>query len=111
MCTSDPSVVDGIVVGATGGAIAGLTVSLVHCIHARAVECAHKKRVSKWLKENVKDMDGERQRSTRTIASYNNLTEDRVRFICSHHRDIYLSTGKKEDMWGLYGIGREKPTK
>jgi hypothetical protein len=109
MFASDPSIVDGIVVGATGGAIAGLTVSLAHYIHTRVVECDHKKRVLAWLKENVEDLKGKRHRSTRAIASYNNLTEDRVRFICSHHEDIYLSIGEEEDVWGLYGIGRDKP--
>ena len=108
MCINTATVLDGVVIGAAGGAIAGLTVSLVSYIHRRVVESAHKKRVLKWLKANVKDENGERYHSTRTIASYNNLTEDRVRFICSHHDDIYLSTGKKEDMWGLYGIGRDR---
>lgn len=40
-------------------------------------------------------------RSTRTIASYNNLTEDRVRYICSSDERIVLSTGEKEDRWGI----------
>ena len=43
---------------------------------------------------------GEHQyRSTRTIASHNNLTMDRVRFLCSHDERIHLSTGEEEDMW------------
>jgi len=40
-------------------------------------------------------------RSTRAIASYNNLTEDRVRYICSSDERIVLSTGEKEDRWGI----------
>ena len=109
MCASDLSIIDGIVVGASGGAIAGLTISLVHFIYTKIVECTHKHRVLAWLKKHVEDVDGKRHRSTRAIASHNNLTEDRVRFICSHHKHIYLSTGNEEDMWGLHGIGREKP--
>src|SRR5882762_6006612 len=97
---------DGIVIGGAGGAFAGLTVSLVHYIYRKAVECIHGRRVYTWLRGNTKDEEGERYRSTRAIASWNNLTEDRVRYICSLHKKIYLSTGEKEDMWGLYEHGR-----
>lgn len=44
-------------------------------------------------------------RSTRAIASWNNLTEDRVQYICSIHKKIYLSTSEKEDLWSLYERG------
>jgi len=96
---------DGIVIGGAGGAIAGLTVSLVHYIHRKTVECTHARRVYNWLRDNTKDEEGDRYRSTRAIASWNNLTEDRVQYICSLHRKIYLSTGEKEDMWSLYERG------
>lgn len=92
---------DGIVIGGAGGAIAGLTVSLVHYIHRKTVECIHGRHVYNWLRDNTKNEEGERYRSTRAIASWNNLTEDRVRYICSLHKKIYLSTGEKEDMWSL----------
>lgn len=108
---SDPSIADGIVIGAAGGAIAGVTVSLAHWLHSLVIRSRHMRRVHDWLEANVQDEDGKRHRSTRAIASYNNLTEDRVRYICSHHTKIYFSTGPEEDMWGLYGIGREKPKK
>lgn len=96
---------NGIIIGGAGGAIAGLTVALVHYVHRKGVECIEKRRVCKWLEANTKDKDGERYRSTRVIASWNNLTEDRTRYICSIHKKIYLSTGGKEDMWSLYGRG------
>jgi hypothetical protein len=96
---------DGIVIGGAGGAIAGLTVSLVHYIHRKAVESIHKRRVYNWLRDNTKDEEGKRYRSARAIASWNNLTEDRVRYICSTHEKIYLSTGEKEDLWSLYEGG------
>ena len=56
----------------------------------------------KIKKENGKlKIYKEKWRSTRTIASYNNLTEDRVRYICSSDERIVLSTGEKEDRWGI----------
>ena len=97
-------IIEGIIIGAVGGAFAGLAVSLVGYLHRKTIECIDKKNVYSWLRGNTKDADGERYRSTRTIASYNNLTEDRIRYICSIHKDIYLSTGEKTDHWGVYGI-------
>ena len=45
--------------------------------------------------------NGEQFLSTRTIASWTNLTEDRVRYVCSIHHSIFLSTEGREDMWGF----------
>lgn len=102
------SIIEGIIIGSVGGAAAGLTVSLAGYCHRKTVKCIEKRRVYSWLRKNTKDKDGDRYRSTRAIASWNNLTEDRIRYICSLHCEIYPSTGEKEDMWGVYGIsGRE----
>lgn len=57
-----------------------------------------KRRIYEWLLSNT---DKWRFRSTQAIAKYNYLTEDRVRDICSHHKKISLSTGKKADMWRI----------
>jgi len=83
-----------------------LVVCFVQYAHEKAVEWRDMRRVMKWLRKNTRDAENERHRSTRAIASYTNLTEDRVRYICSIHEEIYLSTGEKPDMWGVYGIGR-----
>ena len=96
---------DGIIIGGAGGAIAGLTVSLIQYIHVKILETAHKNRIFKWLKANTSNEAGKRYRSTRAIASWNNLTEDRIRYICSIHHKIYLSTGEKEDLWSIYERG------
>lgn len=96
---------DGIIIGGAGGAIAGLMVCLVRYGHTELLEGVHKRRIHNWLKENTSNEDGNQYRSTRAIASWNNLTEDRVRYICSIHEKIYLSTGQKEDMWSLYERG------
>jgi hypothetical protein len=67
---------DGIIIGGAGGAIAGLTVYLVGYVHKKVVKRIEKDRVYDWLKASTKDKIGERYRSTRAIASWNNMTED-----------------------------------
>ena len=99
------TVCDGIVVGAFGGACAGIMISVMRGGYVKWRERSEKKRVYAWLQENTSDQDGNRYRSTRAIASWNNLTQDRVRYICSIHDKIYLSTGQGEDMWSIYDRG------
>ena len=101
----DMSVVDGVIVGAVGGTFAGVTVWLVQLAHTRVEEWMDKRRVYQWLLDNTSNEVGNEYRSTRAIASWNNLTEDRVRYICSIHERIYLSTGTETDMWSLYERG------
>ena len=96
---------DGIVIGGAGGAIAGAIVALFKFIHSKAVEYIEKRRVYAWLVTNTSSEEGNEYRSTRAIASWNNLTEDRTRYICSIHPKIYLSTGEKPDLWSLYERG------
>jgi hypothetical protein len=95
----DP-ICQGIVIGGAGGAIAGITLWIVSLIEKWITEICQKDRIFKWLRNNTtKD---ECFRSTRAIASWCNLTEDRVRYICSIDKRIFLSTGATEDMWSLY---------
>lgn len=94
---------DGIVIGGAGGAVAGLTVWLVQLAHSAWKDHRDKDKVYAWLVQNTSNEPGSEFRSTRAIASWNNLTEDRVRFVCSHHQKIYLSTGENEDMWSVHG--------
>lgn len=102
ICHSTSTTVrDGIIIGAFGGAFAGFIVWGIQALKEYYFKMIHKKEVYKWLKENISDNDGERFRSTRTIASFCNLTEDRVRYICSFHKEIHLSTGVEEDRWNL----------
>ncbi len=63
------------------------------------VTAIHKRRIYRWLLRTT--MGKFDWRSTRAIASENNLTEDRVRDICTHHKKIVPSIGKQEDMWGI----------
>lgn len=98
-------VLQGIIIGGAGGAIAGITVWVVEYVHRQVVERRDLARVFAWLEEGTRDPDGPEFRSTRAIASYTNLTEDRIRFVCSIHPAIYLSTGDTEDLWGVKGRG------
>ncbi len=36
------------------------------------------------------------------ISSYCNVTQDRVRYLCSRDKRIYLSIDKKEAHWSIY---------
>jgi len=98
---------EGILIGGAGGAVAGLTIMIIQALKNERSKFIHKKRIYSWLKNNTADKKGERYRSTRAISSWNNLTKDRVRYICSVHEKIYLSTGKKEDLWSIYDIVRK----
>ena len=98
-------VLQGIVIGGAGGTIAGVTVWVVEYVHRRVVERRDRRRVYRWLEAGTADPAGPAFRSTRSIASYTNLTEDRVRYVCSTHPEIYLSTGETEDLWAVQGRG------
>jgi hypothetical protein len=100
------SVKDGIIIGAFGGAFAGITVWLIQVICTLVKDWWHKRRVYMWLRNNTSIANGKEYRSTRAIASWNNLTEDRARFICSVDKRIYLSTGPQEDMWSICELDR-----
>ncbi len=97
----DIEVRNGIIIGAVGGAIAGLAIWLFDFLKTKTIEYLDKKRVFNWLYNETKKDGAKKWRSTRAIASYNNLTEDRVKYICSIHEKIVPSTGEKEDIWGV----------
>jgi len=87
--------------GAAGGAVAGLVLFGVQLAHLAFTEWRDKKRVLKWMRAQAGAEAGWPYRSTRAIASFNNLTEDRVRFVCSRCEEIIMSRGDKEDLWTL----------
>ncbi|KII29732.1 hypothetical protein [Pseudomonas fluorescens] len=87
--------------GAAGGAVAALVVLGVQGVSAAWKSHRDARRIYNWLKSNS-DLEHEPFRSTRAIASHNDLTEDRVRFVCSRDSRIKLSTGKEEGMWSIH---------
>ena len=84
-----------------GGAFAGLSLYGVQLLHSLIRDKCDSDKVYSWMLEQSKIPNAKPFRSTRAIASYNNLTEDRVRYVCSHDDRIMLSTGKEEDMWSI----------
>lgn len=86
-----------------GGAAAGIALYVVQQLHGKYRDKRDADTVYAWLVEQSGPARGWDFRSTRTIASYTNLTEDRVRYVCSHHPKIFLSTGREEDMWTING--------
>src|ERR1017187_10255583 len=101
-------IIQGVIIGAFGGAFAGIMNWLFNWLQTKHKEDIDKDKIYNWLSKNIPDKEGNEFRSTKTIASYNNLTHDRVRYICSVHDKICESTGKEDNLWGIYGISRKK---
>ena len=97
-----PNVVDGIVVGGAGGALAGVTICLLQLAHAKWIEWSDKKRVYAWLRENTENKHGQQSALTREIASWTNLTQDRTRYVCSIHPKVFLVTVTPDERWSVY---------
>ncbi len=110
------TILEGIVIGGVGGAIAGLTIWLVQLLKEKVTENRHKKRLYNWLYKKTEQHkrltvgapNDPRWVSTIEIASYTNLTPDRVRYICSAHKEIRLKMENDtwrgeslEEKWGI----------
>ncbi|WP_139332539.1 hypothetical protein [Aquipseudomonas alcaligenes] len=92
----------GILVGAGGTILSGVLAFFFSPIPSLIINYIESKRIYTWLKNNSSEKSGDIFRSTRAIASHCNLTEERVRVLCSSHKKIFLSTGQKEDMWSIH---------
>jgi hypothetical protein len=57
--------------------------------------------IYKWLESESRVSGSPDFRTTRAIASHTNLTEERVRLLCSTHPLIFLSTGTQPDLWTI----------
>lgn len=101
------SVWSGIIIGSAGGGVAGLILWIVGRLNDYEIKWREERRVFKWLDEVTSPLDATKWRATRAIASYTNLPEDRVRYLCSHHPKIVLSTKEKE-VWGIAGRARDE---
>lgn len=88
------SIIEGIIIGAFGGVGAGVCIWLLNLWREKRIEQRDEERVYKWLSNNAAHSSESKFRSTRTIASHTNLTEDRVRYICSIDEEIVWSTGE-----------------
>lgn len=100
---------EGIITGAAGGASAGIILAILKGCHEAIQKKMRTRRITRWL-EKVSEPEGaESWRSTHAIASYTNMTEDTVRYICSESDQIVRSSGEKET-WGLAGVARKAST-
>ncbi len=94
----EDKIIEGIIIGATGGSLAGVTVYLIQYLHQRTLDIVESNKIRVWFEKNT---DEKLWRSTRTIASWTNLPMDRVQYLCSRDEQIKLTTGKNEDLWAL----------
>lgn len=92
-------ILNGIITGATGGAIAGMILWIIPRLNEWEIKYREEKRIYRWLHEQ-KNTNKFEWRSTKAIASHNNLTENRVRYLCSYSKRIFQSTGEN-DVWGV----------
>lgn len=95
-------VFSGIVIGTVGGAAAGMVLWLIARLNQYEIAWSEKRRIFAWLDKTTSQPGANHWRSTRPITSYTDLTEDRVRHLCSIHPKIVLSSGQKE-VWGIKG--------
>ncbi len=100
---------EGIITGAAGGASAGIILASLKALHEGHSKRRDLRRVLGWLKEVSAPEGSEPWRSTHAIASYTNLTEDRVRYVGSASEKIVRSSREKET-WGLLGKARDEST-
>ena len=98
---------EGIITGAAGGASAGIILASLKALHEGHPKRRDVKRVIGWLEKVSAPEGADPWRSTHAIASYTNLTEDRVRYVCSESEKIVRSSGEKET-WGLLGKARDE---
>ncbi|MEW5769921.1 MAG: hypothetical protein AB1831_06085 [Pseudomonadota bacterium] len=100
-------ILSGVLVGAAGGAVAGLILWIIGRLNDYEIEYRERRRVYKWLDNVTLPPQAKKWRSTRSISSFTDITEDRVRYLCSRHPKIKLSTGDKE-LWGIDGRARRE---
>lgn len=96
----------GVIVGAAGGAVAGLILWMVSRLNQYEIDWRERRRMYRWLDKVTAADNAKKWRSTRSIASYTNLTEDRVRSLCSEDARVVLSSGQDE-VWGIRGRARD----
>jgi hypothetical protein len=97
-------VLEGVIIGGTGGFIAGISIWLIELIRKNILTNYHKRKVFEYLNQNTGMGNDNNWLTTRRLASFNNLTEDRIRYICSIHDKIVLDTSEEnrdKEFWGV----------
>lgn len=97
-----------IAIGGAGGFVAGITVYLAKKIVNYFNNKCDSNKIYSWLKKNSQNNNGRGWESTRNIASFNNLTQDRVRFLCSISRKIRSIPNSENEIWTIYPSQSDK---
>lgn len=84
-----------------GGAAAGIALYVVQQLHSQYKDWRDGERVYVWLVEQSGPAYMQSFSTTRRIASYTNLTEDRVRYLCSQHTKIFFTPLADKDEWTI----------
>jgi hypothetical protein len=122
------TLVNGITIGAVGGAFAGLAVWLAQLGKEYSLEQKHKKRIFDWMSKRIHQKGwtvGSSFKSgiespwvtTLEIADHTNLPLDRVRYICSVDKRITHLTERElfpkeslEERWAIReDVSKQKP--
>ncbi|MEM6781673.1 MAG: hypothetical protein AAF569_07400 [Pseudomonadota bacterium] len=96
MC--EPTLATGILIGSLGGFFAGIGIAVANFLARKFFDHQDTQKILNWLKTNTSE---DKFRSTKAISSWCNLTQDRVRELCSSSKEIRYSVGEKEDRWTL----------
>jgi len=93
----------GIIIGATGGASAGLIIWTIKLLTDWLNKKIDQRKIYIWLKKQPKTSSGKHLvYDLKVIASLNNLTDDRARYICSSDKRIFESLEPNvRDRWGI----------
>ena len=102
-----PDLQSGVIVGAAGGAVAGLILWIVSRLNQYEINWRQRRRIYKWLDKVTAPRGVKKWRKTRAIASFTNMTEERVRQLCSEDNRIDLST-RANEVWAIKGRARDE---
>ena len=96
---------NGIIVGGAGGASASIIFGILGWTKEQIFIHRDSYRIYKWLSDETSTESGQIWHSTHSIASYTNLTEARVVYICSINKRITRNSQEKE-VWGIKSVVR-----
>jgi len=95
MC--DNHLTSDLIIGLVGGLSAGTGIWIIDRMRECYLFIRDEKRIVKFFNEKIMN---DEFRNTYRIASEVNLTEDRVRYICSNSKEIKRNE-KKDEVWSL----------
>jgi len=103
------TLLEGMVIGGVGGTLAGLTIWLIQLLKDYVTKQADKKTVYNSLEKMTNTKIKPLFVSTIDLVAYTNLTQDRIRYICSIHEKIIPKT--ENDTVPVYDVEKRYNTK